>query len=73
VSFDSGSSVYMLIDIDRAAPTQVNAVVSGSTAAFTLDYTVCDLVKTGTRWRIVLKIGSSELPLLVGKFERYDG
>lgn len=73
VSFDAGSSVYMWIDIDRAAPTRVDAVVSGSTAAFVLDYTVCDLVRTGTRWRIVLKIGSSELPLLVGRFERHDG
>jgi hypothetical protein len=73
VNFDAGSSVYMWIDVDRVAPTKVDAAVSGSNAAFTLDYTLCDLVKTGTRWRVVLKIGSSELPLLVGKFERYDG
>lgn len=73
VSFDAGSSVYMWIDIDRAAPTRVDAVVSGSNAAFVLDYAVCDLVRTGTRWRIVLKVGSSELALLVGRFERYDG
>ena len=73
VSFDSGSSVYMWIDIDRANPSRVDAVVSGSNAAFVLDYAVCDLVRTGTRWRIVLKIGSSELPLLVGRFERHDG
>lgn len=73
VNFDAGSSVYMWIDIDRAAPTQIDAVVSGSLAAFTLDFLVCDLVRTGTRWRIVLKVGSSELPLLVGRFERHDG
>lgn len=73
VAFDAGSSVYMWIDIDRAVPTRVDAVVSGSNAAFVLDYAVCDLVRTGTRWRIVFKVGSSELPLLVGRFERHDG
>jgi len=73
VNFDAGSSVYMWIEIDRAVPTRVDATVSGSTAAFALDYTVCDLVRTATRWRVVLKVGSSELALLVGKFERHDG
>jgi len=63
----------MWIDVNRVTPTQVNAVVSGSTAAFNLDYAVCDLVKTGTRWRIVLDLGAAEIALLVGKFERYDG
>ena len=73
VSFDAGSSVYMWIDVNRVTPTRVDAVVSGSNAAFTLDYAVCDLVKTGTRWRIVLDLGAAEIALLVGKFERYDG
>jgi len=73
VNFDAGSSVYMWIDVDRVTPTRVDAVVSGSTAAFNLDYAVCDLVKTGTRWRIVLDLGAAEIALLVGKFERYDG
>jgi len=73
VNFDAGSSVYMWVDVDRAAPTKVDAVVSGSNAAFTLDYALCDVVKTNTRWRIVLKVGTSEFPLLVGKFERHDG
>jgi hypothetical protein len=63
----------MWVDVDKAAPTKVNAVVSGSTAAFALQSTLLDLVKSSTRWRIVLDVGESETPLLVGKFERYDG
>ena len=73
VNFDAGSQVYMWLDVDRAAPTRVDAVVSGSTAAFALQSTVLDLVRSSTRWRIVLDVGELEVPLLVGKFERYDG
>jgi len=73
VSFDAGSQVYMWLDVDKAAPTKVDAVVSGSMAAFALQSTVLDLVKSSTRWRIVLDVGELEVPLLVGKFERYDG
>ena len=73
VAFDAGTQVYMWVDVDKAAPTKVNAVVSGSTAAFALQSTLLDLVKDSTRWRIVLDVGESETPLLVGKFERYDG
>lgn len=73
VNFGAGVTVYMYIDIDNSAPTKVDAVVSGSEAAFVLDSTVCDLVKSRTRWRIVLDQGSLETPLLVGKFIRNDG
>lgn len=73
VSFDAGSQVYMWLDVDKAAPTRVDAVVSGSMAAFALQSTVLDLVRSSTRWRIVLDVGELEVPLLVGKFERYDG
>jgi hypothetical protein len=66
-------TVYLKIDIDKAAPTTVNAVVSGSTAAFTIPDSVCDQVKTGTRWRAILDQGDLETPLLVGTFERHDG
>ena len=72
-NFDAGTTVYMWIDINKAAPTKVNAVVSGATAAFTISDTICDQVKTGTRWRAVLDLGDLEIPLLVGKFERHDG
>jgi hypothetical protein len=73
VNFDAGTTSYIFIDISRENPTRVNAVISGSTAAFTISSTVCDLVKTGTRWRIVLDFGELESPLLVGRFERHDG
>lgn len=73
VNFDAGSQVYMWVDVDKAAPTKVDATVSGSTAAFALQSTVLDLVRSSTRWRIVLDVGELEVPLLVGKFERYDG
>lgn len=72
-NFDNGTQVYMWVDIDKTNPTKVNAVVSGSTAAFTISDTVCDAVRTGTRWRVILDVGDLEIPLLVGKFERHDG
>lgn len=73
VDFAADAQVYMWVDIDKAAPTQVFAVVSGSVAAFTISSEVADLVRSGTRFRIVLDLGSDEVPLLVGKFARYDG
>lgn len=73
VDFDEGTDVYLVIDIDRNSPTQVHAVVSGSTAAVTIPDAVCDQCRNGTRWRAVIDQGSLEIPLLVGKFERHDG
>lgn len=73
VNFDNGTQVYMWVDIDKSNPTKVDATVSGSTAAFAIQSTVLDLVRTGTRWRIVLDVGNTEIPLLVGRFERHDG
>lgn len=72
-NFDPGTTVYMWIDIDRKNPTKVDAVVSGSTAAFHLQSTILDLVRTGTKWRAVLDLGDLEIPLMVGRFKRYDG
>lgn len=72
-NFEAGSTVYMWVDVDKTAPTKVDAVVSGSQAAFAIQSTVLDLVRTGTRWRIVLDLGNTEIPLLVGRFERHDG
>ena len=72
-AFEGGSQVYMWVDIDKAAPTKVDAAVSGSQAAFAIQSTVLDLVKTGTRWRIVLDVADTEIPLVVGRFERHDG
>ncbi len=72
-NFAGGTTVYMWIDIDKTAPTKVDATVSGSQAAFAIASTVLDQCRTGTRWRIVLDQGDTEIPLMVGRFERYDG
>ena len=72
-NFDAGSTVYMWVDIDRSSPTKVDATVSGSTAAFAIQSTVLDQVRNSTKWRIVLDLGATEIPLLVGRFERHDG
>lgn len=73
INFDAGTTVYIWIDIDKANPTKVDAVVSGPNALVSLESTVCDQVRTGTRWRVVVDYGALELPLLVGRFERRDG
>lgn len=73
LNFAVGTTVYLWIDIDRANPTRVDAVVSGSTAAVTISDAVCDQVKNSTRWRAVIDQGDLEVPLLVGRFERNDG
>lgn len=71
VSFDSGSTVYMWVDLP--VPVKIDAAVSGSSAALTIPDAVCDQVTKGTRWRVVLDQGELEIPLLVGRFERHDG
>ncbi len=73
LAFAAGAAVYLWIDIDKAAPTKVDAVVSGSAAAVTISDTVADAVRTGTRWRAVIDQGDLEVPLMVGRFERHDG
>lgn len=73
LNFDAGNTVYLWIDIDKSNPTKVNAVISGANAAITISDTICDAVKTGTRFRAVLDQGELEIPLLVGRFERHDG
>lgn len=72
VSFDPGVEVYIWVDLEPT-PVKVNAVVSGATASFVLQSTVCDLVKNNGKWRAVLDSGDLETPLLVGRFERRDG
>lgn len=70
---DWNASVYMEIDIDKADPTSVEAVVEGSLASFLIDSAVCDQVRNATRWRIVMSEGELETALAVGNFERHDG
>lgn len=73
VNFDAGSQVYLQVDLDKSNPTKVQATVSGSTAAIRMDYTVADQCKNSTKWQVILKNGTNETALLVGKFERNDG
>ena len=68
-----GGQVYIEIDINKLVPTRVSAVVAGGLATFTIQSTVCDLVKQGTRWRIVMQVNTAETALAVGTFERHDG
>ena len=71
---DWNAQVYIDIDIDRAAPTRVHSEVNGDEAVFTIDSSVCDAVKSSTRWRIVMSDSNDfETPLAVGTFERHDG
>jgi hypothetical protein len=71
---DWDAEVYIVVDIDRASPTTVQAAVSGSNAVFLVESSVCDLVKNSTRWRIVMSDDEGfEAPIAVGSFERHDG
>jgi len=70
---DWNALVYIVVDIDKANPTRINASVDGAIAEFIIDDNVCDLVKNTTKWRIVMSINSIETPLAVGNFERHDG
>ncbi len=67
------AQVYIDIDINKASPTRVSAVIDGGLATFTIQSTVVDLVKSGTKWRIVMTASGVETPLAVGTFERHDG
>lgn len=71
--FDTGTTVYIWMDVESGQSVKVDATVSGATAAFVLPSTVCDQVRNNARWRIVLDVGDLETPLLVGRFERRDG
>lgn len=68
------SLVYIVIDINKASPTTVQAVVDDDLASFVINSNLCDQVKNTTRWRIVMSDTSGiETPLAVGTFERHDG
>ena len=73
---DWDADVYMLIDIDKLAPTKVDATVAGSLATVVVESSVANLCKNGTTWRVVMSSAGSpsyERPLMVGTFERNDG
>lgn len=73
INYNPGTAIALWIDINKAAPSRVDFVVTNSSAAVKMLPTITDTIKTGTRWRIILYAAGSEVPLLVGKFERHDG
>lgn len=71
-----GATVYMLIDIDRVSPTQVDASVVDDLATIKVESDLADQCRRGTTWRIVRSDSSDpslETALMVGSFERNDG
>lgn len=73
---DWDGSIYMLIDIDRAEPTRIDGEVADENATIKVESEVANLCRNGTTWRVVLSGATdptTEIPLLVGKFERNDG
>jgi hypothetical protein len=72
LNYDAGT-VSMWIDIDPAAPTEVQATISGAVASIRIPSTVCDLAPSGTRWRIVWTDGTDDTPIVVGRVKRHDG
>ena len=71
VNWPDGSAVLM--HIDAAEPITVAAQLHSYNAAIALDAAVCDELRSNTRYRIVLDTGGLEIPLMVGRFVRFDG
>ena len=72
VDYDAGT-VSMWIDIDPTDPTEVEATISGASASLRIPSTVCDLARSGTKWRIVWTDGTDDIPIVVGRVKRHDG
>jgi hypothetical protein len=73
---DWDADIYISIDVDKAAPTRVDAVVTGETADLQIEAEVLDLVKNSTTWQVIMSQAGTptlETPLLVGTFDRQDG
>jgi hypothetical protein len=72
---DWNASVWIDIDIDKAAPTRLAAAVTNDVAVIRIESTLGDTVRSQA-WRIIMSQAGSpslETPLLVGKFVRSDG
>lgn len=73
---DWDADVFIDIDIDRAAPTRVEATITNSLAEFRIESDTCDLIKNGVKWRAGMSQAGSpslETVLIVGRFARHDG
>lgn len=73
---DWDATLFISIDIDKAAPTRIDAEVTGPNAVVRIESTVADQTRTGMTWQVLVSQASSptlETPVLVGTFERNDG
>ena len=72
---DWNAALYIDIDIDKTAPMRVPATVVGETATIRIESTICDQVRNGTSWRVIMSQAGSptfETALMIGTFERND-
>lgn len=72
VDIAAGVTIAVYVDIDKTAPTKIDATISGALAAITIGKDVLALAKSGTRLQVVVD-GALDTPLMVGRLERHDG
>ncbi len=65
--FAPGEVALMVIGLDP--PVRVTASLSANVARFTIPADVCDQLRTGAKWHVVL----AGVPYCTGVFQRYDG
>ena len=73
---DWDGELYLLLDIDKADPTQIDATVTGAVADFVIESEVGNLCRNGMTWRVVLVEDAEptyQRPIVVGTVERNDG
>lgn len=73
---DWAADLYISIDIDKLAPTQINAAVTNELAVFHIESITLDQTKNGMKWRVVASVPgtpTNEVAVAVGTFERHDG
>jgi hypothetical protein len=73
---DWDADVYLSIDIDKTAPTRIDADVTDDLAVLRIESTVVALLKDSTTWQAIMSqagVPTLETPLMVGTFERQDG
>lgn len=71
---DWDADVY--VNVQLATPVKVDCTVTGPDALFDLEAEVADQVKSSTTWQAIASFPgspSSEVPIAVGTFERWDG
>lgn len=66
----------LALTVSTSTPITVAATVDGSAAVVRIESTVCDQVRTGTMWQLVMSqsgVPTLETPIMVGTFERNYG